>query len=131
MNFMPSIGFLAVSMIGLSACETTETVSATQNLGSFERITTEGALNERVVGRQLFYKNGDFLIKKADGTWAINRGNDVLASGTWEWRGGTWCRQGQSQTGPVARNCQIIEVSQNGVRFTREDGSTGTLDFAI
>ncbi len=130
-NFVPSIGLLAASMIGLSACEMPEAGPETQNLSGFERITTESALRDRVVGRQLFYENGNVLVKNADGTWAINDGDTVLASGTWDWRGDRWCRAGQSQAGPVEENCQIIEMSQTGVRFTREDGTSGTLDFTL
>ena len=120
---------LAVTcMIGLAACVPQTEMDATRTSSTgYERISTESEFQSRLAGRQLAMPNGDLLVYGADRTWVISRDDGEVASGSWEWSGSRWCREGQSRAGPVPRDCQIIEMSNDNVRITRSDGTGGTL----
>lgn len=130
MRYSISFASVATVILVLPACAPTGDPAASRaGSGEFSRVTSEADFQARAVGRAFVFPNGDVGRYDADGTWTIDREDGPVASGTWDWTGDRWCREGQSRQGPVARDCQIVEVSGSGLRFTRSDGSGGTVHF--
>jgi hypothetical protein len=118
---------LAFGLGGLAACDSIgQPFSGTEQ--SYAPVTTEEAFRAQVVGREVAYADGRIGSYGAN-TWTITEDGAVVASGNWEWSEGRWCFEGTSTTGPVLASCQAVEVSDASIRFTRADGSQGTLPF--
>lgn len=96
---------------------------------AFTPVTTEAAFRDAVVGREVVYDNGAIGSYGADNTWTVRRGDEMLAAGTWVWRDDQWCYGGRIAGEPLAPRCDMVEVSEAGVRFVQEDGTVGTLQF--
>ncbi|MBA3323772.1 MAG: hypothetical protein H0T41_00315 [Rhodobacteraceae bacterium] len=117
---------------GLSACQGGVNPFASRAASdAFAAITTEEAFRAEVVGREVVYANGAVGSYGEDGTWSVRDGDAVIGSGTWEWTGDRWCREGATVEGPVEAACDAVAVSDGGVRFTGEDGVQGTLPFRV
>jgi hypothetical protein len=126
---------LALAAGGLAGCESVPnplaSLGATEVAApqTFAPVATEDAFRAEVVGREVVYANGAIGTYGADNTWAITDAGTLIASGAWEWNDGRWCYEGTSTTGPVLASCQLVEVSDQSVRFTRADGSQAALPF--
>jgi hypothetical protein len=97
----------------------------------FDPITTERDFRERVVGREVVYPDGAIGTYGADNTWTITDEQGTVAQGTWTWREDRWCYGGSIDGGPIQIRCDEVAVSDTGVRFTREEGTSGVLPFRI
>jgi hypothetical protein len=118
---------LVVATTLLTACAGTAPTSEPTNFNG--RITTESEFS-LVVGRRLT-RNADFVVINADGTFT-GRYSDVVASGTWEFRDGFFCRivlQGPS--GPDPEDCQTSDLQGNTLTFTRDRGTGGTVVYTV
>jgi hypothetical protein len=133
MTMRPRLSTVALILVagGLSACAEVGGLNpfAQDDAEGYTAITTEQQFRDQLVGREVLYANGAVGTYGADGTWSVVSDQGVIASGTWQWSGDRWCRQGASVEGPVAPACEAVAVSAEGVRFTREDGTEGTLPF--
>jgi hypothetical protein len=96
---------------------------------AFTPVTTEAEFRAAVVGREVVYANGAVGSYGEDGTWSVTDGSGVIGGGTWTWTDERWCSEGSTVDGPVAPACDAVAVSDGAVRFTREDGTVGTLPF--
>lgn len=121
---------LVLAAGGLSACEDGMNPFVAASGGdAFTAVTTEEAFRAQVVPREVLYANGAVGSYGEDGTWSVRDGDAVIGSGTWDWTGDRFCREGATVEGPVASGCDAVAVSTEGVRFTAEDGVEGTLPF--
>jgi hypothetical protein len=124
-----SVAALILVVMSLGACEGARIPNPLDFQPGFTPITTEEEFRAQVIGREVVYADGAVGSYGADGTWAIRDEGGVRAQGTWQWSGDRWCRQGISAEGPVEPACEGIAISEQGIRFTREDGSEETLPF--
>jgi hypothetical protein len=117
----------------LAGCEGAMNPFATREaVEVFVPVTTESDFRAQVVGREVSYANGAVGTYGEDGTWAVTGATGVLASGTWEWsEDGRWCYEGRTSGGAVPPTCEAVAVSGESVRFTRADGTEGTLPFRL
>jgi hypothetical protein len=124
-NYMMVVPLLTGGLF-VMGCESADMQTA--GADGFTRVAEEAQFREAIVGREIAFGE-DRGRYDQDGTWVMTREGQPLASGTWEWEDGRWCREGTSRAGPVARDCQIIELSSDGLRFTRSDGSGNVATF--
>jgi len=86
----------------------------------WKRITTETEFRELVVGRTLCAGDMRFVISadhRIDGLVGGER-----LSGTWAWRDGYFCRSARADDVDLGRDCEIIEVSGELMRYRRDKG---------
>jgi hypothetical protein len=125
-----SIATLMLATGALAACEGGLAPFGAPSRGAaFTPVTTEAEFRAAVVGREVVYANGAVGSYGEDGTWSVTDGSGVIGGGTWTWTDERWCSEGSTVDGPVAPACDAVAVSNGAVRFTREDGTVGTLPF--
>jgi hypothetical protein len=100
----------------LGACAT----AGDDDSGPFKRLTTEAAFRDRVVGIPLVRDGGTVLIG-ADGSLRGTAGRRT-SEGAWHWQGDFWCRSARFPDRELPEACQVIEVSQDSVRFVTDEG---------
>jgi hypothetical protein len=89
---------------------------------NWQRITTAEQFQTNVVGREIVTTEGNRFTSHADGRvtgqWA---GQPMV--GAWQWHQGFWCRNVRVGNNPeTGTDCQLIELSGNQIRSTREQG---------
>jgi len=88
----------------------------------FEKISTEEAFVERVVGKRLGYDSGAVVVFLEDRTFGGGfSGSPVW--GEWVWRDEQLCHQMNIGEKRYKVACKIPEISEKRIRFIREDGS--------
>lgn len=87
---------------------------------SFKRIKSAEDFNSKVVGQKLTSEAGFFIIE-ASGKISGEL-NKHKAVGAWKWNQGFWCRTIKIGARDLGSNCQTIEVTQDQVKFTRDQG---------
>lgn len=103
-----SLGLAAA--VGLAGCMTAEAPTR----GEFRQVTTEAEYRS-LVANGIQFDAGDTMSYSGN-RWAVFRDDAPIATGTWDWQGDRFCRQGRFSDGrDMPRECQIIEVS--GDRF--------------
>jgi hypothetical protein len=114
----PSLVFPAAAALALAGCMAAEAPTS----GEFRTVTSEAEFRELT-------RNGlrgeRFDVVYGPSTWQTVVDGNVTASGTWAWRDGQWCRQGQMANGnPVPLQCQTIQVRGTEMRTIRPDGTS-------
>ena len=103
--------------IGVTGC------ASTQNENAFHRIASEDEYRNTIVGKSITSKDKKTIsTTHADGTMTgKSNGNKVV--GTWTWEDGFFCREGKAGGQAFDRDCQMIEISGNKLKITRNKGN--------
>ncbi|MEJ6390229.1 dihydrodipicolinate reductase [Gymnodinialimonas ulvae] len=98
-------------------------------LAELTRITDRDTFLAYVQGRELS-RIGVSLLVNPDGSIAGRAlGRDV--TGTWVWEGGLFCRTLDAGDRQFGRNCQVVSVDGNSIRFHADQGTGDIADFRI
>lgn len=90
-----------------------------QALG-FERIKSEADYVKHIVGNKYCNKTGCWTARK-NGKMTGKFGSDRFRA-NWAWRKGFSCRTGTLGGKDIGTDCQVVEVSGNQIRVTRQQG---------
>jgi len=105
---------LTAVLFGLAACAQEPEVP-------FTRVTEEILLTQ-IVDKKLAVEGDTFTIN-SDGTLVGTFNGGI--TGTWEWVDGFWCREIPSLDRQPS-DCQLMEISGNQVKSTRNKGAGRT-----
>ncbi len=98
-------------------------------LADLTRVSDRGTFLSYVQGRELS-RIGVSLQVSPDGSIAGRAlGRDV--TGTWSWEGGMFCRTLDAGDRQFGRNCQVVSVDGNSIRFHADQGTGDIADFRI
>ncbi|MEX3017677.1 dihydrodipicolinate reductase [Gymnodinialimonas hymeniacidonis] len=98
-------------------------------LADLTRVSDRGTFLSYVQGRELT-RIGVSLRVSPDGSIAGRAlGRDV--TGTWAWEGGMFCRTLDAGDRQFGRNCQVVSVDGNSIRFHADQGTGEIADFRI
>lgn len=115
------LGLGVAAAIALAGCMTAEAPTS----GEFRQITTAAEFTEMLAGRDMLF--GEDVIRFSGNRFAAFRNGELRTTATWSFENGQYCRAGQFVDGrPLARDCQVVEIRGDEIRFTRGDGSVGT-----
>lgn len=89
-------------------------------LAAQERIGTRDAFVERVAGRELT-RLGIGMTVTPDGAIAGNAFGGAVR-GSWTWEGGFFCREMAWGDRQWPRNCQLVQIEGDRVRFVADRG---------
>ncbi|HKK35217.1 MAG TPA: hypothetical protein VJ994_02895 [Paracoccaceae bacterium] len=88
----------------------------------FRPVTGPGEFIEKVAGKPITFENGGVLIANPDGSFAGNF-DGVTPTGSWTFTGGQLCRVVTVGSQEFPRVCNLIEASDDVVRFLNPDGT--------
>ena len=108
---------VGLALFALAASHSIQQVSATD---SNARITTEQGFREKAVGKKLVQKHG-YVIVHDDGTLTGAFGKKKI-TGTWNWEDTYYCRTAKLGKKDFGHDCQVVEVSGDGLIFIRKKG---------
>ncbi len=98
-------------------------------LADLTRISDRSTFLSYVQGRELS-RIGISLLVSPDGTIAGRAlGRDV--TGTWAWEGDLFCRTLDAGDRQFGRNCQVVSIDGNSIRFHADQGTGDIADFRI
>ena len=106
-----------LALLALAACLSIPQVAAADSNAT---IATEQEFRETAVGKKLVSKHG-YVIVRDDGTLTGEFGNKEL-TGTWNWEDEYYCRSAKLGKKDIGDDCQVVEVSGDGVIFVRKKG---------
>lgn len=86
----------------------------------WRRVKTKHAFCEHVAGRLLIGKGLEFVIYP-DGR-IVGTAEGKVFSGAWFWREGFFCRHAELEGEDLGSDCEVIEVSEGLMRYTRDRG---------
>jgi len=103
--------------IGITGC------ASTQHDSAFRRIAYEDEYRNTIVGKPITSKDKKTVTTThADGTMTgKSNGNNVV--GNWTWENGFFCREGKAGGQAFERDCQMIEISGNKLKVTKNKGN--------
>ncbi len=58
-------------------------------------------------------------------------GGGAEVSGSWDWKGGYFCRELNWRGRELGYNCQLVSVSDGKIRFTADQGQGDSADFRL
>ena len=96
---------------------------------AFERVESRDTFLSIVQGRTLA-GDGVSLRVGADGSIS-GRGFGMRVTGSWSWEDGFFCRTLDTMLRDFPRNCQVVQVQGNVVRFTADRGTGDVADLTI
>ncbi|TFL20071.1 dihydrodipicolinate reductase [Jannaschia formosa] len=96
---------------------------------AFERIESRDAFLSLVQGRTLA-GDGVSLRVGADGSIA-GRGFGFRVTGGWTWEDGFFCRTLDTLVRDFPRNCQLVQLQGNVLRFTADRGAGDVADLTL
>lgn len=96
---------------------------------AFERVASRDAFLALVQGRTLT-GDGVSLRVGADGS-IFGRGFGLRVTGGWDWQGGFFCRTLDTALRDFPRNCQVVQVRGDVVRFTADQGAGDVADLRL
>ncbi|MEM9140143.1 MAG: hypothetical protein AAGB15_09955 [Pseudomonadota bacterium] len=112
----------AVLAFGLAAC------APQQPKIPFERIATKDAYLALVAGKEVHGESG-FAVSSPDGTLTGTFAGGF--TGSWEWQDEFWCRTITAPPSIAGSDCQLLEISGDQVRVTRDRGEGDTIVLTI
>lgn len=98
-------------------------------LADLTRITDRGTFLSYVQGRELS-RIGVSLLVYPDGS-IQGRALGRNVTGTWAWERGLFCRTLDAGDRQFGRNCQVVSVDGNSIRFQADEGAGDIADFRI
>lgn len=106
----------------LAGCTASIGVPAPPPLPEFTTIATAGQFLEKVAGEPMTFPNGTVMTAQPDGSLAGATPSGPLA-GSWDFTGGQFCRTAVVAGAPAPRLCNVIEASDEALRFINPDGT--------
>jgi hypothetical protein len=98
-------------------------------LADLTRITDRDTFLSFVQGRELSRIGVSLLVNSDGSIQGRALGRDV--TGTWVWEGGLFCRTLDAGDRQFGRNCQVVSVDGNSIRFHADQGTGDIADFRI
>ncbi len=95
----------------------------------FSRITTKAEYIENVVGKNGCNDSG--CAKALKNGKMKGKFGALKFRGTWEWRDQYLCRSGKLGDKDLGTDCQVIEISGNKLRITRNKGEGKSVEYTI
>ena len=88
------------------------------------RVGIEPEFRAFVADRRLDMPTGGWWVARSDGTIGGITADGAAIAGTWDWRGGRFCRHLRSGAlpGPDGDDCQVVAIAANGIVFTARSG---------
>jgi len=114
---------IAATFLILSFAHASAVAQDTKDADEYERILTEEAFVEQVVGKRLFYDSGAVIVFLADRTFGGGFSGSRIW-GEWVWREDRMCHQINIGEKRYKVECKVPQISKKKVRFIREDGSS-------
>lgn len=116
--------------LAMAGCVETADMSGGAEMSDATDITTEAAFRAAVVGKTLTFMDNTLVVNSngtISGPWD---GSGI--TGTWEWRGGFWCRVVTIGDGPTRpEDCQKWSISGNVATVSRDRGNGASFDYII
>ena len=88
---------------------------------SWKRIKSEADFRAMAVDRKSTNQNG-WVTVKSNGSMTGNIKGQGKLQGRWAWGNGFFCRNAKVGKTDLGQNCQVVHVSGNQIRFTRDQG---------
>ncbi|OAN75201.1 hypothetical protein A8B78_16730 [Jannaschia sp. EhC01] len=104
-------------------------LAAAPAFADLARITDRAAFAGLVQGRELSRLGVSLRVAPDGSITGRALGRDV--TGTWTWEGGMFCRTLDAGDRQFARNCQVVSVDGNSIRFHADQGTGDIADFRI
>ncbi|PWJ21998.1 dihydrodipicolinate reductase [Jannaschia seohaensis] len=96
---------------------------------AFERVESRDAFLSLVQGRTL---SGDGVSLRVGVDGSISgRGFGLRVTGGWTWEGGFFCRTLDTLLRDFPRNCQVVQVLGDVLRFTADRGAGDQADLRL
>ncbi|MFN3663714.1 dihydrodipicolinate reductase [Yoonia sp.] len=107
------------------------TLTAGAAFADYAPVTDEAAFMQLVEGRELRHRFYPIrLVVQNDGQVTGSAvGWDV--AGTWSWQDGYFCRELVWGGDPIPFNCQLVEVNDDLIRFTVDQGAGQAAAFRL
>lgn len=86
----------------------------------WQRVRTVGMFCEQITGKHLTGEGLDFVIYP-DGRIA-GTADGKKFYGSWVWRDGFFCRKAELEGEDLGVDCEVIEISKDRMRYTRDKG---------
>ncbi|MCT4558604.1 MAG: hypothetical protein N4A61_11175 [Pelagimonas sp.] len=96
----------------------------------YKRIDTAADFNTHIVDKKLVFEHGTARIR-ADGSTGGRLKKQGKFYGNWIWQSGYYCRNLVIAGEQTGTDCQLVEVSGNTARFTRNRGGGYTTHIDI
>jgi hypothetical protein len=96
---------------------------------SYERVKDRGVFVGLVSGKSLTSLGVSLTVSPSGKIAGSAFGREV--TGSWTWNGGYFCRTMKAGDRTFARNCQVVQLKGNRLRFIADQGSGATADLRI
>ena len=98
-------------------------------LADLSRITDRSTFLSHVQGRDLTRLGISLRVLPDGAITGRALGRDV--TGTWAWESGLFCRTLAAGNRQWGRNCQVVSIDGNSIRFQADEGTGDIADFRI
>ncbi len=94
-------------------------------------VTDEAAFLQLVEGRELRHRFYPITLNVLDNGQVVGRAVGWDVEGTWSWQDGYFCRELVWGGDPIPYNCQLVEINNDVIRFTVDQGAGQAAAFRL